>query len=430
MKMMKHLLTIGSLWGLLVPLFGEGSLDWSGNWQTYWRDGSALLMLDQNGDRVRGTYPLYDGEVTGTVDDGVLRGEWRDSGEEGTFEFRMSPDGSSFMGRYGNGGWWTGSRLAADDVTYAGKGRYESPRGTLRTFLIASNAARAGVMEEMEPALRALDFGETLSTADDKIDNAKRLFTILDELTMQTYLLPGKGEEVEGGELGVEVEQAGTGARISLDFVHQPEGWRIRMPSPGALEEMEAVVFSRREGRTKGASDHLRLGNARAAVRTFLEEFPSLGTPLEDPLLGTMDFRHLGGNPTRQETRLLARYLKLVIDRVGMIIYQEISDDPQRGEPVVLFRHPVGLIRVSPMEDVDGQTRWVFDSDTLRTIRELYAAVEALPEAEGIQNRADEGGFFTIRRHLGVQAPGLLNKTLGAELWQWFLLAVLIMISC
>jgi len=88
----------------------SGPRDWTGVWDTQWRDGGAVMKLQQDGDRVVGTYPGFEGFVQGHVENDQFSGTWTDAAGSGEFTFSISPDGRSFMGRFGTGEWWTGIR--------------------------------------------------------------------------------------------------------------------------------------------------------------------------------------------------------------------------------------------------------------------------------------------------------------------------------
>lgn len=85
--------------------------DWAGAWTTNFN----RLILIQEGNRVTGTYAYKDGRLEGTVQGDVLQGTWIQSNGKGRFEFRLSADGRSFSGKWGNGdtltgGPWNGTR--------------------------------------------------------------------------------------------------------------------------------------------------------------------------------------------------------------------------------------------------------------------------------------------------------------------------------
>src|SRR5436305_7749064 len=99
---------------LLIGSFAWAGDDWSGKWDSRWRGGGATLEMTQNGDRVTGTYPLYNGKIEAKVDGRRLVGEWVESQKaerRGKFEFTLSPDGDSFAGMFESGEWWNGTRI-------------------------------------------------------------------------------------------------------------------------------------------------------------------------------------------------------------------------------------------------------------------------------------------------------------------------------
>jgi hypothetical protein len=98
--------------GLYFGAAAATHVDWSGSWDTRWRDGGARLDLRQSGDVVNGTYPLYEGAVEAVANSRELTGKWMAGPRSGSFTFVMGLDGRTFVGRYDNGEWWTGARLS------------------------------------------------------------------------------------------------------------------------------------------------------------------------------------------------------------------------------------------------------------------------------------------------------------------------------
>ena len=100
---------------LLLSAAAQADGLWSGYWATTWRDGGARLQLEQQGDHVTGTYPLYGGRVEATAEGRRLDGQWFEGDRHGSFVFVMGRDDNSFTGRYDTGEWWTGARADAPD---------------------------------------------------------------------------------------------------------------------------------------------------------------------------------------------------------------------------------------------------------------------------------------------------------------------------
>lgn len=118
----------GSVWNRLRPegeALGPGPqqrVDFTGSWSV---DDSHIthgMDLQQDGNRVTGTYDVQDGVIEGTVEGRVLTFTWLQRGDDhsGRGEFVLSDDGKSFKGRWWREkpdheeGPWKGTRLNAD----------------------------------------------------------------------------------------------------------------------------------------------------------------------------------------------------------------------------------------------------------------------------------------------------------------------------
>jgi MscS family membrane protein len=118
MRALRTLRLLAPVAWLIIAGFYAGSVaaadvDWSGSWETKWRDGGARLDLKQSGSVVKGTYPLYDGEVEALASGRELTGKWMAGPRSGSFTFVMGLEGRTFVGRYDNGEWWTGLAFPA-----------------------------------------------------------------------------------------------------------------------------------------------------------------------------------------------------------------------------------------------------------------------------------------------------------------------------
>jgi hypothetical protein len=111
-------LLAGPVWAQKTGPPAAKPADWSGVWQTTF----GVLNLTQNGTQVTGTYPYRKGRLKGEVAGQVLRGRWYEGQAgwdeyRGDFEFKLSPDGNHFVGRWGKGfgkpllGRWIGRRI-------------------------------------------------------------------------------------------------------------------------------------------------------------------------------------------------------------------------------------------------------------------------------------------------------------------------------
>ena len=97
---------------------GMPSATWTGVWATNWGN----MELTQSDGSVTGTYVHDEGQIQGTVQGNKLIGTWSEypsyapPDDAGEFEFTLSPDGNSFLGRWrydSSGDWdeWSATRI-------------------------------------------------------------------------------------------------------------------------------------------------------------------------------------------------------------------------------------------------------------------------------------------------------------------------------
>jgi MscS family membrane protein len=405
---------------------------WTGTWETRWRSGGAVLHLDQKGKRVSGTYPLYSGSVEATVEGRELSGRWTEaSGRTGAFLFSLSPDGSSFMGRFDSGEWWTGKRLSESHEFVVEPPNLSSPRETLRSFLKAANASRNGFFEEIRPALDAIDFANSSLRSEklenspmlpqERIDYARMLFDVLDELTFRLWEIPGLEElaVTDPPKVTVTIEQIGTEHSFDMGFVRHGNSWLIDPPLPVVLIAELEQLYERRGGLAPATREHLQLKNPRDTFRTFVEEMEHFEDGGAELVLRTMDLAGLGPAVQQDEAALMAQYLEQIVGRIGSILYQEIPNHPDERNPYVHFRHVAGDIVIAPYPNEEGAPEWRFTADTLRHLRSLYAAIEDMSVAPGMLPAKASSVYFSVREVLRKNAPSLLHRLGPLEGWQW-----------
>ncbi|MCB1095788.1 MAG: mechanosensitive ion channel [Verrucomicrobiae bacterium] len=415
---------------------------WTGTWETRWRGGGAVLHLDQNGKRVSGTYPLYSGSVEATVEGRELTGRWTEaSGRTGAFLFSLSPDGNSFMGRFDSGEWWTGKRLSGSHEFVVEPPNLSSPRETLRSFLRAANASRSGFFEEIRPALDAINFAnsdlrskkleDSPMLPQERINYARILFDVLDELTFRLWEIPGSEEVAltDSPKVTVTIEQIGTEHSFDMSFVRHGESWLIDPPSPVALVAELAHLYERRGGLAPATREHLQLRNPRDTFRTFVEEMEHFDDGGADLVLRTMDLAGLGPAVQKDEAALMAQYLGQIVGRIGSILYQEIPNHPDERNPYVHFQHVSGDIVIAPYPTEEGVTEWRFTAETLRHLRSLYAAIEDMPIALGAVPDKASSAYFAVREVLRKTSPSLLHRFGPLEGWQWLSIAFFLVTS-
>ncbi len=414
---------------------GAAEADWSGAWDSRWRDGGAELYLKQQGDVVTGSYPVLEGQITGDVRGRLLIGTWRDAGGAGRFTFAMAPDGRSFTGRFGSGEWWTGER-SASVVGGAVVADASTPQAALRTLLSAGNAARDDRFDRLGPALAVLDFSElpaeSTDTPDKRLRAAAGLFSVLDHLTFRVWAIhePGPGET----EFEAELNQAGTGLpfRIRFRYGVRPDGsagWFIVVPGPETIAGALRLLAPNTESEGDYRSAHEALQSPRDTMRTFVEQY-QLWQEGDDPslLFRTMNLDRISPTVREDEAALRAQYLKEVIARVGSVVWQEIPDYAGRKRPYTFFVHPVGRVEVAPFETTDGGLIWQFTPETLDAARALFVALEDMPRDEGLAVEPSSA-FLAIRNHIRALDRDLLDTVVGVEVWQWLALLAVLLVS-
>jgi small-conductance mechanosensitive channel len=432
---------------LLVVLSGGQVLgadrsNWTGTWETRWRGGGAILRLLQTDGQVNGSYALYDGEVEGTVQGRQLQGRWSEaSGRSGAFLFTLARDGRSFMGRFDNGEWWTGTRLSGSHEHAITSPNLSSPREALRTFLEAANAARAGSIDQIRPALDAIDYSDPRLRSSkveggpllpgEMIAYARQLFLVIDELTLRLWDLPGAPVHPSMGSETVRVTlaQNGTDQSFELEFILRDGRWMMVPPAPADLDAALTRLRERWGGRPASAHDHLRLSNPRDTLRTFMEAMGRVDKGGATNVLRTLDLAHYDVHVRDDDALLMAYYLEQILRRVGVPIYQEIPNDPLRSEAYTYFRHGEGDIVIASVPSGNESFEWRFSVETLHRLRHLYAAMEDMPVVPGAREITHASTYFAVRDGLRSRLPGLLHRLGPAEGWQWLSLLLLLMIS-
>ena len=427
------------LLALLSSAAVSGPRDWTGVWDTQWRGGGAVVNLQQDGDRVVGTYPGFEGLIEGRVDGNQLSGTWTDAAGSGEFKFSSSPDWQTFMGRFGTGEWWTGARTDADMArTFLKVPDLSSPERTLELFLRVGNKSGEGRSDRLGVTLQLLDFSafEDPMTVYDRIGLARMLFQIVDRLTMRVWEIRPDYETSGMQEYAVELTQAGTGRAYTLRFRAgvgaDGKGstvWQLVVPPEAEMREALDALLEIHDGEVPHSRQHHELRSPRDTMRTFVEQWDNARLGDSELFLKTMDLSQIAAAVRDDEGALLGEYLIQVLHRIGLPLRQEIPDYPNRRGPYTPFNHPVGSVEIHPFVQEDGSIRWRFSAETMASARRLFMALEDMPLAEGME-RAESTPFFVIRNHVRSVHRELLHETGGGmELWQWIALVLWLVIS-
>ncbi len=399
---------------------------WSGTWDTRWPGGGARLILKQDGDTVRGEYPLYRGTLEGTVSDRRLTGTWQEPDEDGRFTFVLSEDGQSFVGRIDPDVWWTGARIVQSAAAPETNISQVTPADTLRAFLIGSEAIENGQLEYLDNVMELLVFEGVDLAKTDELKEATRLWLVLDQFQVQLDAIgvPGPGSD----RLALPLTRY-DGARFTLDFVRRDGRWFIAVPPPEALHAAFSQLLEASGGRVPPKNAIFRMRTPRDTMEAFIDSM-RVGPGGLDTAIATLDLSELSPVGREREAVLIAQYLEQVLARLGEIVLQEIPNDPESETPYIHFTHPKGDIVLAPLETDDG-VQWKFTADTLRTVRSLFTATEDMPEASHVLPlyRPDMAVFFRIRQALGEIMPSALSPLGPLEIWQWVAMAAVFAIA-
>jgi len=266
----------------------------------------------------------------------------------------------------------------------------------------------------------------------------------VDQTTFQLFAIPGR--RAEGDRLDLELKQAGTGVVLPLSLVRGADKlWRVAMPE-GDLGKLREGLLARSGGRLPPPDDFKRRATARDAMRSFVAGFQDWDGSGRAQVLETLDLSGFSDATRAYEGELAAAYLNEAVDRIGQIVPQEISDDPQSRVPYIVFSHPAGSMVLAPALPAPGSEAagWRFTADTVRSARELYTAIEDMPEVQGGALPDVPSTYMRIRRWVREVAPALSARVGSLEAWQgigvlalltgslavafavgWFVLAVL-----
>lgn len=395
-----------------------GSQDWSGIWDSRWPGGGARVYLRQADDKVSGRYPAYRGHLEGTVDGRRLSGTWTAPKGEGTFEFVLSEDGRSFIGRFGKNQWWTGSRILPDDERNL-KPLRSTPAETLRTFLVAAEAVENGRLEYQDDLIALL-----APQTEDQPPHVRELgplALLLNHFTVDPDIFESAPPP---GDASTLVLTRYDGRTLPLQFRRMEGLWFMVPPAPEEVRSTLNAILAETE-RRKTTGGGVVMDTPRAAMEVFLDAMRA-GPAMRDTALDALDLSEMPVVVRDREAVLAAEYLNEVLARIGEVIFQEIPNDPGAREPFVYFIHPAGDIVLAPTETPEG-LRWKFTPETLRSIRSLYAATENLPPAVRIlpYDTRSKAPYFRIRALVASVAPSGLRAAGPLEIWQWIGLVVL-----
>lgn len=250
-------------------LWAQGTDNWSGRWDTYWRDGAARMLLQQQGETVSGTYEPGVGRIEGHIEGRYLRGSWFQDGTFGTILFALSEDGLSFTGRFVDGEYWNGKRVSdaaksrLDDVIR------ETLRAAFRSLVYLENAAvYDGDISAVNAAESLLLYAGQPSDARDERRRRRSLWTLLDSSTFRIFYVP---RLIDGEVAAFSIGPAAGNFEYSIQLRKVDDAWFVVVPPATnlrqAVDDMVAALGHNTLSQLKEAAAN----SPRAAMRDFLQ---------------------------------------------------------------------------------------------------------------------------------------------------------------
>lgn len=166
--------------------------------------------------------------------------------------------------------------------------------------------------------------------------------------------------------------------------------------------------------------------SARATMTTFLEAFDASKHPEgTDPLVvasACLDLSQLRLTVRERLGRDYARQLKEILDRSELIDLATLSDDSAADPWSLAIADGAGTVVLSP----DTRGEWLFTTETVAAIPDLFRAVEDREVVEGVL----EATQLTPALWLRSKVPPTLRKVgFLLEYWQWAGLFVLVLLA-
>ncbi|MCV6597992.1 MAG: mechanosensitive ion channel [Mangrovicoccus sp.] len=404
------------------------ALNWNGAWRSFWRGGQALLTLSQDGDQISGTYNPGDGTVAGKIDGIHLIGTWAQPGAEGVLEFAMAPDGQSFVGRFGNGEYWNGVRLADVGLSTVLFGK-ATPNAAMSSFISAENAAQDGDALAEILIREYVSFGE--NDADTLRDQNARLAALIEVIDASTFRLLQIPQTGKDGRAEATLRIAGTEFTYALELTETaPEEWALVVPSLAEIGNLRENILSATEAPTLEDLRADRAFSPRQAIRDFIRGTNTWADGGKDLALSTMDLSGIPENLRGTDGPIAAEYLRQVLIRLGHFVRQEVPNDPNHRQNILLYENAKGKIELAPytLEEEEGQ-RWMFTAASLERAPNVFQVMQNLPLADGVTPPPALTEAFALRSQIRAISPNLLKRSFLMENWQWLAIAACLLAS-
>jgi MscS family membrane protein len=416
-----HYLLICSCWLSSSARAALASHDWSGVWETNWRDGSGRLILEQKGNLVTGRDQIGGGRLEATVRGARLEGRWIPGGDgveinADQLVFVLGGGGRSFTGRANERGWWNGVR--ADDQGVPQALGLRSPRETFMNFLASANIARTGAISAWAAAARAVEFdvdGATLSR-DDRFRRMREYFEIIDLTTFRAWDAP---LDAPTKTLTLSLKQSRSGATLAVTLRRNEIGeWRVVVPTAESIDASRRALLAAYGASPPSSQSFTRLQSPRDAMRSFMAGVANWNKSGRRLAVSTLDLSGFPESLRESDAVLVAGYLSRTLGRIGFSGLQAIPNDGSVHDSYVHFVHDLGSIVIAPTGP-EADAPWKFTVETVEHISELFMAVSKLPPAmESPPQLLVPVAYFNLREFVQNNAPWAMVRFRRVEVWQ------------
>lgn len=416
----------------LGPFAGAAHADgeWQGEWQLTNTAGGDFLILEQDGQKVTGSFLSGFGRVEATVTDERIKGVLYFNELREAFSAVLSEDGRSFSGTNDAGEWLKAVKFGGSEIATNQSIDLSSPRATLRTFLNAINTRSSGHPGAMSLAARAIDFGEATAWAsiEDQFSAAEQLFILIDSATFSLASIP---QEASQPDLKLSLPVIGSKLTVDVSLLRNDEGdWLIQMPPRQTLRDAINDLQAQGVSLNRGPAEVRLLQNPRDTVRAFLDAMSRWEDGGAEDAVATLDLSGMPDLMRAEHGQLASQYLVRIIDRAGTMLLQTIPNSGTSLEPFVYLDNPAGRIVISPT-GTDNDIRWQFDYETTSNIQRLYRAVQLLPDAAVLDPELIPASqMIALRQWVSRSAPALTRPVRQNAFFEyWQLIGVLVIFA-
>jgi len=386
-----------------------------------WRGSGGRVVLEQQGNRVQGRFPLFEAVIEAQVVTDAAgdrlegRGYWPGGEREGHFVAVLSRDGQAFSGRFDTGEWLTGSRTLKPEVTQPFA--LTSPRAAFTSFVVAANLADSGIEDAWGMAADTIDFGMQPLARAEQLTRVRGLFRLVDLTTFRHWSIPDPTPGSDSFELRLEQQPSGVILPLTLRR-DANQRWRILYPGDEALQVARIALLAAYGGQPPPSDAYRKLRNPRDTMRAFLIGMADWGGQGHDLAISTLDLSALPELLRRPNGDISAQYLRRVLDHIGLVGLQGIPNDGSSRVPYVHFVQGNRAIVIAP-SGPNPEDPWQFTTQTIKDIRDLYLLTERLPPPIATPpGLIPESTFFKLRGMVAERAPVLLGRLRQTEYWQ------------